>query len=376
MAGGFSDFENNILSGIEDATGETFDPATDDSLDEGDQSLQEQIKQPVTRRDQDTDENGDLLDGSTKQTKGTPEKLGKDGKPIQKKGGPRTNERGDIIDEQGNVIARGGDARRLHSQVTRLREQTRTLEERNASLASQLAEVQFLNNLPKQYGLVNEEVADGLQIVGQFKQNPAKAAQMVIERALAAGATMAQIVNDEFIPNVQIGAVKRLLDERLGPIAEEQQQRRDVDQVNQQGVEAANAFLADYPEAEVHAAVIADQMKQITQEYKDRGRAIDPYVAAERALERVVMFAEKYGLDINQPLGPQVEAKRAEIERSAGGTPNANGGNGPTQRQSRRPMPNGNRGNGVVERKSSQSNSNDSWDSIVRDSLAENGITF
>lgn len=375
MAGGFSDFEQNILSGIEDATGEAFDTGTDDSLDEGDQSLQQQVKQPTNTREQDTEDGGDLLDGSTKQTKQSAVKLGPDGKPVQKKGGPRTNERGDIIDEQGNVIARGGDARRLHSQVTRLREQTKTLEDRNASLASQLAEVQFLNNLPKQYGLVNEEVADGLQIVGQFKTNPAKAAQMVIERALAAGATMAQIVNDEFIPNVQIGAVTRLLDERLGPIAKERQEQQGVDDVNRQGMEAANAFLTDYPEAEIHSAVIADQMKGIMQEYKDRGRTIDPYVAAERALERLVIFADKYGLDINQPLGPQVQAKRDEIANSTNGTGNANGGKGPTQRQSR-PMPNGNRGNGVVERKSQSSRADDSMDSIVRDAMAENGITF
>lgn len=373
MAGGI---EDRILSNIEENT-EPFDLDNQnaDGLDEQD-NLESQVNRQSQPTNQDAD-SGDLSDPFNKNQQ-QPRKVA-DPKKGEEQRKTRSDANGNLVDERGNIIARSGEARRLHSQVERLRATNNTLESRTVELARQLEQVNFLNNLPKQYGLANEEVADGLQILASFKADPAKAARMVIERALAAGVSLHQIVNDDFIPNVTLDATRRLLDERLGPIAKERQEGQDVEAVRQQGIEAATRFLTDYPDAEINNEAVAIRMKSLREEYRDRGiDNVDPYLLAERAWNDIVRFAEKNNLDPTQPLGPQIRARAQQTQTPTNGrkTNAQRGTQGQPVRQSR-PMPNGSNGGGeIVERKSRSNSADDSFDSIVRDAMAENGLSF
>lgn len=370
MAGGFSNFEQNILDNIESNTGESFDDVdtgTDSGeVDESQQSLESQTKPRTVR-----DEAGDnLTDPLLNKQPGKPVK---ETKTVQSKDpNQRVDAKGNIVDAQGKVIATDGYARRVHAQNERLREQTQGLRTQNSDLVRQLQEAKSLDGLPREYGLENQEVKDGLAIVAAFKKDPATAARSVIERALAAGVSLHQIINDEFIPNVTLDATRRMIEDRL-PLQPKPQQ--GVDDVDARAVEKTQQFLVDYPEAELHSGAVATVMKQLNDEYVSKGVTnVDPYLIAERAWDKVQQFCDRFQLDINEPLGPQIQAKREEQQAAANGNGNnANGNrNGNPVRQSR-PMARSSNGGGVVERKSQAAPADDSFDSIVRSSLQENG---
>jgi hypothetical protein len=131
----------------------------------------------------------------------------------------------------------------------------------------------------KQFNLSNDEVIGGLEYVALLKENPANAAKKAIEVALARGANLRDIVNDELVPNVTLGATQRLIDERLSGLRNQQQAQN----VEPQEVQAARVktqqFLADYPDAEQHSEVVAHQMRNILQGYQ-------PARCAARSLRR------------------------------------------------------------------------------------------
>jgi hypothetical protein len=155
-----------------------------------------------------------------------------------------------------------------------------------------------------------------------------------------------------------------LLDERLGPVAKERQDRQTVDSETLEAQNQARQFLADYPDAGQHGEVIADQMTKIEAEYASKGLKVSKYVAAEKAYQRLEDFCTKNNFDISLPLGPQLQARE---RKAPSGVPS------PT-RQTPRPIPNGS-GNGgdVVSRKKQMADADDSFGSIVRESLIEAG---
>lgn len=354
MAGGI---EGTILDNIEQNTGETFDDSdpSESSVETGQPQGQDvdvtgQVQDQLQRRTRPT-EGGDNLRGP------------KSRKDAQR--GTRPDAKGNIVDESGNVIATGGLARRLHVRAERLDALNKSHETKIGELTRQLAEAKVLNDAPKHYGLDNEAVKDGLYMTALFRQDPAAAAREVLERALAAGVSFHQIVNDDSIPNMQLGAVNRLLDQRLGPIAGNLQEQKAVDQSTRDAMDKTNRFLGDYPDAATHEQEVADQMKIITEEYRSKGVAPDPYIVAEQAFGRVLAFCEKNGLDVKQPLRPQVEARM----KSQPGR-----GVNPRTVPARRPMPNGRGGGEVIGTKSRTANPTESYDSIVREAMRDSGI--
>lgn len=363
---GRENIEDNILSGIESATGTPWeqDVDTGDEVnDEGQDQLETQLARREVRdppRAKETDEGDEDLTDPLKK----PEQRKPDNKE-QQRGKPRTNERGDLVDEQGKVIANRGMERRLHSQLERTRETVSTLQERNTELARQVADAQFLDGLPRRLNLNNDDVQIGLGFAASLKADPVKFAREAIERAVAKGVALQDIVNDEFIPNVSIAATQRLLDERLGPIADRNKQDQDSVVAQREAEEKTNRFLSDYPDAETHQELVAHQMARLKQEYSSRGVSPDPYLLAERAWQQIEEFAIRNKLDVTQPLGPQIEARQNATGRREQ----------PRREQQRRPMPNGSgRGGDVVERKSRSANPDDSYDSIIREAMAEEGI--
>lgn len=371
MASGLG-IEDKILSDIEENTGVSFDDdGMDDAVDQpGQQDQQDQLSQQMQRR-QVQDPNAEVdLQNPLEQPKAKGAK-GKEQRQVL-----RPNKDGDIVDGQGNVVASRGRERRLHVQLERTRDLVKVLEERNAALARNAGDSQYLGGLPAKLGLHNDEVSDALGIVAKFKTDPIGAARDVIERAIAAGASLHQIVDDQFIPNVTVAATQRLLDERLGPLSRNLKEQESVGRINQEAAEKGNRFLSEYPDAVHHQDVVADQMKHIMESYEARGLKMDPFVAAEKAFGNVLSFAEKHGFDISQPLGPQIQA-RVQGQQGGNQRRQSPGRVQPTQ-TARRPLPPGNGGMGspMQSTKSRSANADESYDSIVREAMRESGYNF
>lgn len=367
--------EDTIFANIEAATGETFDGDGYDTGDVGEQGTDTRKPAERNQPDLELDQVDQQLRGRERpsleddQNQRPKPQLKQSDQQQQQRKKPEDADQQKRTDEYGNPIGSKGYhvTRRLKTQVDSLRNVNGGLERQIENLTRQVAEANVLNGLPKQLGLSNEDTAELLQLSAILKANPTEGARKVIEVALAKGANLKDIVNDEFIPNLSLNATRRLLDERLGPIQEERQTRQDVDKQDEGAVREANRFLSDYPEARLHAQVIADQTKEIKAEYAQRGIPISSYVAAEKAFERLQAFCDRNGFDINEDLLPQIEAKKAETRSPSGARHSPS-------RQPSRPIPNGSNGGGeVVSRRQQTANPDDSYSTIVREALAESG---
>lgn len=360
MAGGI---EDTILSNISGATGDDYgegDTGTDTTVDEGtglqSDEGQEQVEEQLGKR------NPFDRQASVEEPKDKKVDPKQKVDPKAGKGKPQSPEEN-----------REQFARRANAQVQRLQTVNRDLTTRNEELARQVADRSYLSGIPAKFGLSNDDVAQGLELVASFKSSPLNAAKAVLQLALAQGVDLNEIVGDG--PEIGTKAIKQLLDQRLAPMEQERQEAERVRQLQDQGRRETEQFLSDYPEAVHHQDVIADQMKAIIEDYRSRGRNIDAYLAGEMAFNRVKQFAEQHGLDFNQPLGPQVRARTQQ--GPTGGRQTPGGRTVPREQTPRRPMPNGSNGGGdVISRKSTSANPDDSFSSIVRDSMKEAGYSF
>lgn len=345
------DIENTIFSQIESSTGESFDSEdTAATVDTGTDLEQDQVTRQLKQRDS-FDE---LVDEPTKEKASPPKKA--------ESKGPAKDEKRPLKEQVPDKSHHEAHAeRRLQSQVDRLRGVSKSLEARNQELTRQVAETKALNGIPQQFNLSNDEVVGGLEIIHMMKSNPAQAARKVVELAISRGANLRDIVNDEFVPQIQLGAVQQLLDERLGPVVKQQQAQAGQNQVQEQARMKTVQFLADYPDAEMHSEVVGKQIEHILNRYRERGVELDGYVAAEMAWNSVVQYAAQNKLDLSQPLLQQLEARQQQQR------------NGPVVQQ-RRPMPNG--GNAPVQARSTVASADTSNRDIVRQAMIESGYTF
>lgn len=345
MPGGI---EDTILNNISSQTGDTFEDSVPDLDESTTPDLeQDQVEHQLGQREAEEQQ--------PKEPSKTETKLPvKDEKVAQPKQGPDKSHNKEFAE------------RRLQTTLDRTRQQVDVLTKQNQDLVNQVAGVKALNGIPQQFGLSNDEVLGGLEYVSLLKQNPAQAAKKAIEVALSRGANLRDIVNDEFVPNLTLNAVQQLIDQKLSPLVGNLQQRQGVETEQAQAQEQARMksaqFLADYPDAEVHSEVVADQMRKIMADYSQRNLQLDPYIAAEMAWNGIRTFAEKNQLDINQPLGPQYQARQTRPATQQQAVPQ------------RRPMPNGS--NAPMQTRSNLAKPDDSYRSIVKQALIESGYNL
>jgi hypothetical protein len=336
--------EDTILSNIEANTGDDFGDSGVGAMDEqtgapGSDPEQDQAEQQLARR--------------VERPQDAPKRPPVPGKPEQPQ---QTTPKGKPITP--NVQAA---EQRVNQQIARLRQVNQDYQRKEADLNRRLAETSALNQLPQQFGLQNQEVIEGLQFIVDLKQNPVAAAQKMIQAALTRGANLRDIVNDEMVPQLSLRATQQLLDERLGPVQQQRQDQEHQERVQREAATGANQFLADYPDAAAHTGDIAQLMLKIAEEYAGRGIQLPPAIQAEKAWERIVGFAHQNGFDLSQPLGPQYQARNQQ----------------PAQARTR-PMPNGVSGGGapMTSRSARPSRVSESFDSIVREAMRENGYNI
>ena len=258
---------------------------------------------------------------------------------------------GNVTDAQGQVVAAAGRERRwfetsetLRNYLTHQREEISTLTARIGEVS--LSSKEALNGVPTRLGLNDTEVDLGLKLSANFKSDPVATARYILAETMKLGYNLEQIVETAGSNNLNMTAIKQLLDERLGPVAtqrtEEQQQRA----TERNGVDAYNKFMQRFPDAAPHQ----DQIAAISNHYK---------VAPEDAYFELRMWANKQGLDFTKPLPPQMQ--RA---------------NPPATTPSTAPLPNGGTLPGTVIDTPQIASEDADYDDIIKDAMRDAGMAI
>lgn len=264
-------------------------------------------------------------------------------KNIRRQGNNLVDANNNIVNEQGQIIAKAGTERRLYEKTQRL---GAALDNKSQALAKYEAEDKQFDNLRgkvKSHGLSVDEFAEGINMVIGFKSDPIGTAKKVLETVLAMGHNVTDILGADAGNAIEMSAVSKMLDERLKPLLSPLETKRVTDEQTERAQKAWDKFCDDNEYAEVHEVIL------------DRMLGENPDLTPQKAYNALVQFANKHGLDISLPLGPQIERKKSAQN-------NTNRNNNP---RTQKPFPNGS----SVSQQSINSgdiNPNDDWASIIK----------
>jgi hypothetical protein len=267
----------------------------------------------------------------------------------QKVGNNAVDKKGNIVDPRtGQMIAKAGTERRLYEKTQRL---TTALDESKVRLAQYDKEHNDSSNYfgaVKQAGLSTEEIGEAFNIAIMYKQNPVAAAKEILERVLAMGHNVTDILGADPGNAIEIPAIARLIDERLAPILKPLEQQRVSDEQTKQAEARFDKWVSENEYADQHLDVLDDIM----------GR--NPELSPQKAYNALVLFANKHQLDFTQPLGPQI-ANRQSVQ--------GNGNTNPRERSTRKPFATGSGRPAQPIGEGAYADSNASWSDIIRTSM-------
>lgn len=265
--------------------------------------------------------------------------------------GYNLDKEGNITDAQGQVVAAAGRERRwfetsetLRGYVTHQRKEIDTLTSRIGEISASSKEA--LNGIPTRLGLNDDEVNLGLSLSANFKADPVATARYILAETMKLGYNLEQIVETAGSNNLNMTAIKQLLDDRLGPVADQRAREQEVLTSEQNGQAAYETFMRRFPDAVHHQ----DQIAAITQHYR---------IAPEDAYFELRTWANKRGFDFNQPLPPQMQ--RA---------------NPPANPPSTAPLPSGGTLPGVVTDTPQIASDDVDYDDIIKESMREAGMAI
>ncbi len=265
--------------------------------------------------------------------------------------GYNLDKEGNVTDAQGQVVAAAGRERRWFETSQTLRDYLTHQREEIGALTTRISEIstsskEALNGIPTRLGLNDAEVDLGLNLSANFKSDPVATARYILAETMKLGYNLEQIVETTGSNNLNMTAIKQLLDERLGPVADKRTEEQNRHDTEQNGKAAYDTFMRRFPDAAHHQ----DQIAAIAQHYK---------IAPEEAYFELRMWANKKGFDFNQPLPPQMQ--RATL---------------PAVTPSTAPLPNGGTLPGVVTDTPQIASEDADYDDIIKDAMRDAGMAI
>lgn len=273
--------------------------------------------------------------------------------------------KGDIYDATGQLVAKQGYGRSVFHKVwgaaeTALRE--------NASYKQRLEMYENANRLAKDAGLTVDDQGAALQLMVQWKKDPVKTIGTLLTLAEQNGKDVSSIRQGGGGLNLADlrPAMEEMLQKAVAPfmgLVHQQQQSAEEQRLNDEVATQYAEFMEQFPDAKHHEDAIARVMRDHGYNHREAWFAVQA-------------FAARNGLDISQPLAPQIQ------ERQNPGNARTSGGG--VNRQ--RPMPdlgngrmqNNGSGRSTTVRAGSKASfdANDSWDKIGREIFASHGINL
>lgn len=260
----------------------------------------------------------------------------------------RSDAQGNLIDQNGQVVARAGAERRLYEKATdattRLEQATGQLQmyaNKVNELQQQVNQSQALNGMPQKLGLNENEAVMSMQLMNKWKQDPVGTIKYLLTEAKAAGHN---VDIEGLAPGMDMGAIARIIDQRLQPLQQDREAQQREQQVQQEAERQYQEFIYNpaFPNARTHENEIAQLLRS------------DPRLSLEAAYYKLQSYALQRGLDFTQPLGPQLQYQQQQPAQQSV----ANGGGAPM-------VPGG--GNAPVQTPSpTYADPDDSYDAIIR----------
>jgi hypothetical protein len=235
----------------------------------------------------------------------------------------------------------------------------------NQQMRQQLQQYQgALNNI----GEVSREAARlnvgpddqiaAIRVMADFLRDPVKTLEYLVAKVKSKGYPI-PFLEQGVSQGMDMAAIQRMIDQKMAPITNAQQQTVREQQFRQQAERELAGFLNENQDANENLDVLSEMLQA------------QPNLTIGAAYNKMIRWAHENGLDWTQPLRPQVSAL------AQGQQPNHQQ---PTQQSTRRPLP-GRRSAGTgatplngQDTSGQQFNENASWADIIRSAMQESNV--
>ena len=311
----------------------TTDNAILDSIGEGDeQSTSESSVEQVDGEDTNT----------TEETSTASSEQGVEGSSDTEQQGKVSSPQ-DLVDAQGNVIATGGKERRFYETAQREKQRAEGLTREVETLQAQLEAINNAGSVGSQYDLSPEEVTTGAQIIAAYKNNPVETIEYMLTQAQASGHNVDAIGQNG---NMNLNAVKQMVDSAIQPLVAEQYEREEIEAANDRAQEIYDNFNSQYPDSAVHEDSLARLLEQ------------EPSLSPEAAYFKLRSYYMERNLDWTKSL-EQLQSEQSSQQASA---------------NTQQAVPDGNVIPNRVTDTAQVADANTSTDDIIRQAMSDAGI--
>ena len=311
----------------------TTDDAILDSIGEGDeQSTSESSVEQVDGEDTNT----------TEETSTASSEQGVEGSSDTEQQGKVSSPQ-DLVDGQGNVIATGGKERRFYETAQREKQRAEGLTRDVETLQAQLEAINNAGSVGSQYDLSPEEVTTGAQIIAAYKNNPVETIEYMLTQAQASGHNVDAIGQNG---NMNLNAVKQMVDSAIQPLVAEQYEREEIEAANDRAQEIYDNFNSQYPDSAVHEDSLARLLEQ------------EPSLSPEAAYFKLRSYYMERNLDWTKSL-EQLQSEQSSQQASA---------------NTQQAVPDGNVISNRVTDTAQVADANTSTDDIIRQAMSDAGI--
>ena len=311
----------------------TTDDAILDSIGEGDeQSTSESSVEQVDGEDTNT----------TEETSTASSEQGVEGSSDTEQQGKVSSPQ-DLVDGQGNVIATGGKERRFYETAQREKQRAEGLTRDVETLQAQLEAINNAGSVGSQYDLSPEEVTTGAQIIAAYKNNPVETIEYMLTQAQASGHNVDAIGQNG---NMNLNAVKQMVDSAIQPLVAEQYEREENEAANDRAQEIYDNFNSQYPDSAVHEDSLARLLDQ------------EPNLSPEAAYFKLRSYYMERNLDWTKSL-EQLQSEQSSQQASA---------------NTQQAVPDGNVIPNRVTDTAQVADANTSTDDIIRQAMSDAGI--
>jgi len=351
--------EDNILSNIPDIhdTGDSDSGSVEDSGAAQTSAQPTQGGGDATTSAQPTQQGGA---GSTGQQPQQPVKRRHDGLvEVPNEDNPNTR---DLVDPiTGRRVAKGGIERKVYEDGQRATRENNQLKQQLQNATRQLSQVNEVTQEAVRLNVAPQDQVAAIRVMSDFLRDPVKTLEYLVAEVKAKGYQI-PFLEQGVTPGMDMTAIARMIDNKMMPLTQQQQQARQQQEMRQQAEQELTAFLNDNEEANANLDVLGEMLQA------------QPGLPLQSAYTKLIRWSHENGLDWTQPLKPQIAARRQQATQ-------------PTQPQQstqqpapQRPLPGGRSvqqptapvGNGAV----TQHNENASWSDIIRQSMQEHGVNL
>lgn len=324
---------------------ENIGQITDDDFGEPESELEDTGAEPEGEPEPETEPEPELEEDTTGEAAAEA--------PAIAPGGFGYDAKGNVIDHQGKILAKSGAERRLFEKSQILAYQGRQMQQRvdeltklNEQLKQSSGSGQGFGQLTQQFGITPQEATMGMQLVSSFKRDPVGTVKYILTEMQAMGHNIEGLGG----PEVNMGAIARMIDQRLAPITEDRRNAQREQQIEQEARRSYESFVnnPEFVHARVHEDVLARLLGQ------------DPRLSPDAAYYKLQSWALQNGLDFTRPLKDQVTSRMQAQSRPAAPEP--------------APMPRGVGSAQGVTTESPYADPNASYSDIIRQAMREAGL--